>query len=289
MRLLLRIVYAISAAFLSFSALSAAEPSVYQTPAAPVNIPRAKQHDLTSAINGRTYRIFVSTPFGVEAGKKYPVVYFIDGNWYFGPASYNETESAGAKSIEHAIIVGIGYPTEDNNEVSHRRAFELSTSALPTDKNKDEHGGADAFMKVVDDEIVPFVNAHYPVDPQRQCLYGKSFGGLFALRQLFRRPEMFSTYVIVSPAVGWNDHDVLKDEAAFSDRVKSGELNLRILFTVAADERPQLITDTNQLADRLAALNPGKVQVEYVSFAGEGHVSVSLASVGRALFFALKK
>jgi predicted alpha/beta superfamily hydrolase len=112
---------------------------------------------------------------------------------------------------------------------------------------------------------------------------------LFALRQLFRKPDEFSTYIIVSPAVGWNDHEVLADEAAFSHRVKAGELKLRILFTVAANEHADLIDDTQHLAGRLTPLNPDKVQVAYVSFAGEAHVSVSLASVGRALFFALGK
>jgi len=254
-----------------------------------VAIPRAKQYDLTSAINGRTYRVFVSTPFGAEAGKKYPVVYLIDGNWYFGPATYNETESAGAKEIDHAIIVGVGYPTEDNGEVNHRRAFELSTSALPTDKTQDEHGGADAFLRVLDEEIKPFVNAHYAVDLDRQCLYGKSFGGLFALRQLFRRPQEFSTYIIVSPAIRWHDKEILNDESAFAKRVKAGELKLRIQFTVAANEWPDMISETRAMSDRLAPLNPSKVHVEYASFADEGHVSESLASVGRGLFFALKK
>jgi predicted alpha/beta superfamily hydrolase len=259
------------------------------TEAAPVAIPRAKQYDLTSAINGRTYRVFVSTPFGAEAGKRYPVVYFIDGNWYFGPATYNETESGGANSIEHAIIVGVGYPTEDNSLVGSRRAFELTPSSPPKDKVKGEFGGAEAFLRVFDDEIIPFVNAHYPVDEQRQSLYGKSFGGLFALYQLFKKPEQFSTYIIVSPAIRWNDRDILKLEPAFASRVKAGELNLRILFTVAADESPDLIKDAKAMADRFAALIPAKTHVEYASFAGEGHVSVSLASVGRALFFALPK
>jgi len=259
------------------------------TEAAPVAIPRAKQYDLTSAINGRSYRVFVSTPFGAEPGKKYPVVYFIDGNWYFGPASYNETESGGANSIEHAIIVGVGYPTEDNLEVNHRQAFELTPSSPPKDKVKGDFGGGDAFLRVFDEEIIPFVNAHYPVDLHRQSLYGKSFGGLFALHQLFTKPEMFSTYIIVSPAIRWNDRDVLKEEPAFVSRVKAGELSLRILFTVAADESPDLINETKAMAGRFTSLNPAKAHVEYTSLAGEGHVSVSLASVGRALFFALPK
>ena len=52
-------------------------------------VPRAQQYDIKSRINGETYRIFVSTPFKAEPGKRYPVFYVIDGNWYFAPASIN--------------------------------------------------------------------------------------------------------------------------------------------------------------------------------------------------------
>jgi predicted alpha/beta superfamily hydrolase len=112
---------------------------------------------------------------------------------------------------------------------------------------------------------------------------------LFALHQLFRKPEQFSTYIIVSPAIGWNDGDILKEEPSFVARAKAGEIKVRILFTAAADESPRMVADAKAISERLAPLNPQKVHVEYVAFAGEDHVSVSLASVGRALFFALKK
>lgn len=270
---------------------------------APVLIPRAKQYDLTSRINGRTYRVFVATPFKADPAKKYPVMYLLDGNWYFGPAAINATESAGARTIEPAIIVGIGYPTEDNDLVGRRRAFELTPSATAAQKEHGEYGGGDAFLQVVEEEIKPFVAAHYAIDPTRQILYGKSFGGLAVLRQMFRNPTAYATYVIASPAIAWNDRDILKDEPGFAQRAKAGELNLRLLLLAAGNEqyrgpdpklraqaeRSRMIDNAMELADRLAALSPQKVVVEKAIIPDEDHVSVSLAELGRALHFALKR
>ncbi len=270
---------------------------------APVIIPRAKQYDLTSRINGRTYRVFVATPFKADPAKKYPVMYLLDGNWYFGPAAINATESAGARTIEPAIIVGIGYPTEDNDLVGRRRAFELTPSATAAQKEHGEYGGGDVFLQVVEEEIKPFVAAHYAIDPTRQILYGKSFGGLAVLRQMFRNPTAYSTYVIASPAIAWNDRDVLKDEPGFAQRARAGELSLRLLIVAAGNEqyrgpdpklraqadRSRMIDNAMELAERLGALNPQKVIVEKAIIPDEDHVSVSLAEIGRALHFALKR
>jgi hypothetical protein len=49
-----------------------------------------------------------------------------------------------------------------------------------------------------------------------------------------------------------------------------------------------MIDNASELAARLAAMAPGDLEAKYANFAGENHVSVSLASVGRAINFALK-
>ena len=54
---------------------------------APVTIPRAKQFDITSRINGRRYRIMVATPFNADPAIAYLVLYVLDGNQYFGTAT----------------------------------------------------------------------------------------------------------------------------------------------------------------------------------------------------------
>jgi predicted alpha/beta superfamily hydrolase len=280
------------------TARAADAPAVQLTADSIAAIPRARQYDIKSRINGETYRVSVSTPFKAEPGKRYPVFYVIDGNWYFAPASVNATESS--SEIGPVIVVGIGFPTEDNDLVHQRRFFELTPWSMPESK-PGQNGGGDVYLRVLEEEIRPFINAHYAVDPARQILFGKSLGGLMVLRQMFTHPEAYSAYIAASPAISLNDRAVLKDEAAFIERMKSGQLRLRLLITAAGNEQyrgpdpalrekdsARMIDNAMELADRLAAVNPTKLQVEKVIFPDESHTSVSLAALGRALYFGLK-
>ncbi|HWA25172.1 MAG TPA: alpha/beta hydrolase-fold protein [Lacunisphaera sp.] len=288
---------------LAVSALSGAEASSAPPPdGAPVTIPRARQYDITSKINGRDYRVFVAMPFKADPAKKYPVIYLLDGNWYFGPTAYNVTESGGARAIQQAIVVGIGYPSDDNDLAGSRRGFELTPTADANSTDPRPRGGGDAFLQVLEEEVKPLVAARYPVDPAHQILYGKSLGGLMVLRSLFRNPGAYQTYIAASPAISWNNRAVLNDEAAFIKRVQEEKLSLRLLITVGGDEvyhgddpaqraaaeRNGMIPTAAGLAQRLSVLNSERVTISYAVIPDENHVMVSLASIGRALGFALK-
>ncbi len=146
----------------------------------------------------------------------------------------------------------------------------------------------------------PFVRSHYPVDDGRQAIFGMSNGGVAVLRLLFRHPEAFQTYIAGSPAIYHNDRAVLADEAAFSAQIRTGNLQLKLLITTAANEQyrgndPKLLAadgrfvdNAAELAARLAPLNPATFKVVYTSFADETHKSASLPALSRALTFALK-
>src|SRR5665213_1155825 len=97
-------------------------------------------------------------------------------------------------------------------------------------------GGGDAFLRVLEEEVKPFVKARYNVDSTKEILFGKSLGGLIALRALFRNPAAYAAYVLSSPSIWVNNREILGDEAAFSKRARAGEFHLQILVTSAGDE-----------------------------------------------------
>ena len=93
---------------------------------------------------------------------------------------------------------------------------------------------------------------------------------------------------------------MLADEPVFACHACAGALNLRILITSASEEeylgsdpaklaadKNHMITHARALTDRLGNLNPEKIAVRYAMFQDEGHRSVSLATIARALTFAL--
>jgi uncharacterized protein len=267
--------------------------------AEPLSLPRAKQYDITSKINGLKYRVRVSTPRGADPTKRYPVFYILDGDWYFLPAAESAADTS--EELLAPIFVGIGYPTEDGNEVSQRRAFDLTLPGKQKDFFGSKAGGGDDFIRVLLEEIKPLVEVRYQIDQARQIIYGKSLGGLLVLHLLFVHPDTFQTYLVASPAIWWDNRSVLADEKSFSQGIKTSNLRLKVLITTAGNEQyrgsdPKLqaediyraIDNASELAGRLATASPQKLSVTYAIFPDETHESVSLAALGRALYFALK-
>ena len=232
-------------------------------------------------------------------------MYVLEGNIYFAMASEILTRQSLQtipSTMAPAIVVGIGYPTDDPNVVNQRRGFDLS--ATDSDDNRargHKGGGGEAYLRMIEDQGKPLVASHYPVDSSQQILYGHSVGGALALRALFKNPTAFSTYVLSSPSIFLDNREVLKWEPAFSERAKTGQLHLRILVTSAGDEQyrgtdpallkaaqtNRMVDNAAELAQRLGALSPGNINVTRTVFEGEVHASVPPSSLTRGLRFAL--
>ncbi len=254
-----------------------------------------RQYDVTSKLNGQTYRLLIRLPVEPVPASGYPVLYVLDGNYYFGTVSDEAQRMIAQRIVKPFVVVAVGYPTEDRGDQSGRRDSDLT---LPIPVLVGRYGGADTFLRVLDEELRPFVAAHVPVDPAEQALYGHSFGALAALRELFRHPDAFSAYTLSSPSVWWADKAVLADEAAFSQQVLDGRVHTRVLITSAGDEQRadvpggdreaalhRMVDNASELAARLATLNPQQMPVSRVIFPGEVHGSVSQASTSRAVRF----
>lgn len=270
----------------------------------PVTVPGALQFDFTSAINGETYRLMIATPFEYDEKRIYPVLYLLDGNMYFNTAVDTLTRQSlrvTAPVASPAVIVGIGYPTEKPDEVIARRVLDLTTATTQREIDAGRRaGGGAAFLRVLEEEIKPFVSAKYRVDRAQQILFAHSIAGNLALRVLFKSPTSFSTYVLSSPSIFFDNRKVLEDEAAFVTQAAAGRIRVRVLITSAADEQyrgpdpklraaadeNRLVDNASELADRLSRLR-SQIEVVRTIFPGEVHVTVSQAALSRAMRFAL--
>lgn len=177
-------------------------------PADDVTVARARYHDIRSKLNGQIYRIMVATPPQADPGRAYPAMFILDGNAYFGSAAGIITRFQRNALMAPAILIAIGYPGDDAAEIERRRAFDLTISPSREEKEAGKFGGADMFLRVLEEEIKPFVAAHYKTDPAKQAIWGHSYGGLAVLRILLRNPAAYTTYAISSPSIWWNDREL---------------------------------------------------------------------------------
>jgi predicted alpha/beta superfamily hydrolase len=264
-------------------------------------MPNARQYEFKSQINGQTYRIWIAKPLKADPAVAYPVLYVLDGNVSFHVAAEIESKLSFDREVAPAVIVGIGYPTDDLAEWNRRRVLDLTpfvdkgAAGRPANSAQTQSGGGELFLRVIEEEIKPFVSSRYKVDSAKQALYGHSLGGLLTMHELFLHPAAYSAYILASPSIFYNDNQVLIDEAVFSKQARAGALHLRILVTQAGDERnaggdpryAHAFDDTSALADRLAEVDPTNISVSQAVFEGESHTSGLAASLARAIRFAL--
>lgn len=197
------------------SALAQEVTLVSETPAVQAH---AVQLVLHSDLMDRDYRIEVTAPFRgpVFPGQKAAVVYALDGGWgVAGPAG---SLLGGGGAMLPAYIVTIGYPQGQRNS---REQDLLPRPVRRQDGSMAQGGRSPLFARFLTEELRPFIEARYPVDPQRSVLFGHSLGGIFTANVLADQPTAFSGYLIASPSV-WADPSVtdrLRNAAAGLDRL----------------------------------------------------------------------
>lgn len=72
------------------------------------------------------------------------------------------------------------------------------------------NGGAEVFYQQLQTKIKPWVNEQLGYAPDKQTLWGHSYGGLFVLYTLFHHPESFNRYYSVDPSLWWQDGEIIK-------------------------------------------------------------------------------
>lgn len=139
--------------------------------------------------------IWVHVPEKIENGKKYPVIYVLDGTEHFYTAT-GILKLLETWNMPASIVVGI--PNTD-------RTRDFTPSNVPFQRgNKSEtSGGALNFIKFIESELKPYVKSKYPIDTM-STIIGHSTGGLFVLYAYTHHPEVFDNYLAIDPSLWWD-------------------------------------------------------------------------------------
>lgn len=274
-------------------------------------IPDTTVFDIAPESGGPPWRIFLYRPPGEPPAQGWPVLYYLDANAVAGTAADIMRVQAAwplGTGIEWGVMVGIGYPVDGAYD-SVRRSWDMGpppgeTYPPHTPGGPDVRtGGADAFLAFIEEELKPEIARRVAVDPARQAILGHSFGGLFVLHALLRRPQAFARWISASPAIWWEGAGIVAAAEAFIARgtpcngrvlLLAGEYEQKLApFQVGApDEEKRLagfedsriVDNTRLMAERLAHV-PG-LAPDYVFLPGETHMSVLPACMNLAIRFA---
>lgn len=227
---------------------------------------------LKSEVLGEERTVQVRTPAGYETNKvRYPVLYMTDGNAQLAHTASTVEFLARNGRMSELIVVGITN-TDRTRDLTPTRVNKVDSSyggaQFPTS------GGADKFLKFIEAELIPEIEKRYRVQPYR-ILAGHSFGGLFAIHAMLSRPEVFNSYVAVSPSLQWDDDLMIKRATEFFKDKKEWNATL----FVSLGNEPGLIGDSFASFRRL--LNGTKIkgfEWQAEEMENEDHGSVVLLS-----------
>lgn len=224
----------------------------------------------------RTLNIYL--PEGYNKDSSYPVIYLLDGS-----ADEDFIHVAGlvqfynfpwVNLLPKSIVVGIA-------NIDRRRDFTFPTTIEKDKKDFPATGGSEKFIRFIEKELQPYINQSFKTSGSNM-LIGQSLGGLLATEVLFKKPDLFSQYVIVSPSLWWDNESLLKTNlASFKKKM--------IVYIAVGKEGKIMEDDAKSLHELIKSkLTNGTLQFEYIS--NKQHGNIFHQAVANAFeFFGEKK
>jgi uncharacterized protein len=252
--------------------------SIAQAQEAVPGVQNITSFTIKSAVLGEDRRILVRLPPNYETSKlNYPVLYTTDGDAHIGHTSSTIEFLARNGRMSELIVVGIPNTdrTRDLSPTKPKNTGATGAPDLPT------AGGADNFLKFIETELIPEINKRYRVTPYR-VLAGHSLGGLFAVHAMLSKPELFQSYVAVSPALNWdNQYEIKRADDFFKTRK-----DFDATFVMTIGNEPGELEDAFFQMKQILSKNQAKGFVwEVQELPDEDHGTVVL----RSHYLALRK
>ena len=255
-----------------------------------------KRDSIYSNILGEGRNIWVYVPESASVpGKKFPVVYLLDGDSHFYSVMgmIQQLSSVNGNTVCPEMIV-VGIPNTD-------RTRDLSPTHVDVERGDSTFvrtsGGLPKFTSFLADELMPYIESHYPVTPYKMYI-GHSFGGLAVIYTLLNRPELFTSYVAIDPSLWWDSEVVLTmiDSLEKPAKFDNKSLYLAVANTMPAGmEYNQVRKDTTEatehiranirFANTLNARKPKTMDFKWKYYEDDDHGSLPLIAEYDALHF----
>jgi predicted alpha/beta superfamily hydrolase len=205
----------------------------------------------------RVLNIYLPEGYNAKDTVKYPVIYLLDGSadedfiHIAGLVQFNSF--SWINGIPKSILVGIA-------NTDRSRDYLFPTTIAHDKKLAPTSGGSAKFIAFIEKELQPFIEKNYRTSTDKTII-GQSSGGLLATEILFEKPALFNRYVIVSPALWWDNASILKKNPAI---VQSDLIQTTIYIGVGkegltpSEENHVMEVDANLLAEKITNLKKQK-------------------------------
>ncbi len=298
-----------------FIALTAfATLSFNPSQAAPLNTPAStppayvlentEVHNIPAPALKRDYDIFVSLPDSYASSKKsYPVLFVTDANYAFPLVRSIARRLIGhGAPVQEFILIGLSYAKGDNPTASRNRDYTPTDIIAKKRADKDQlafqYGQAEAYRQYLAQQVFPYVAAHFRADMRNTALLGHSYGSLFGAYVLMTEPGMFRSYILSSPSLWYDQHELFQMEQSYAAKHKdltakvyllAGELEKRKKGDTRYSQSDDIVHDALQFEKLLKSRHYPGLSVRSEVIANEDHLSVAPITATHGIRWAFAK
>ncbi len=233
-----------------------------------------------------SFFIFIHLPkdYAKKKHQKFPVIYLLDANVYFDMVA-----AALEENHVKAILVGIGYKDFLRMDSLRNRDYLYPKASFAEDLPIS--GGANAFLKFIEAELMPYIHQTYSADTTQQTLMGHSFGGYFVLYALLesmhQQTKTFENYVAASPSLDYSDKYLLNQFKHMTEH-SSGPKDLFVTYGGKEDSEDggtgtEGIDNFNLLVTLLSGSSFGNIRLKSEIYPAFGHMETPIPTFTKAV------
>lgn len=224
----------------------------------------------------RILNIYLPQGYHQDSLAKYPVIYVLDGS-----ANEDFPHIAGLAQfmnmydlLPKSIVVGIAN-IDRYRDFTYPSNVKADLKAIPTS------GGSPQFINFLEREVFPFIDKNYKTNRHRTII-GQSLGGLVATEILFKKPDLFDDYIIVSPSLWWDNQRMVKKAKTYlNENLKRPKR----VFVSLGKEHPTMHKVADELVKALNNIDQKGMEVYYEPILTEDHATI----LHKAVYLAFEK
>lgn len=248
---------------------------------------------LSSKVLDEDRKIYIYTPpiDTLLPGKRYPVLYVLDGDNHFSlMAEYCRYLSRRDVNVMPEMII-VGIPntnrTRDLTPIHSIIDYDGKPDTSSNSRLKSS-GGGNNFLQFIGTELIPYVDAHYKTQPFK-IFAGHSFGGITTINCLLTQPDMFGAYIAISPSFWWDKGYLLSlaDEKLKNDRIVN-----KMIFYSDADEgmsEPSFHTNLLKFDSIITKRKIAGLDHKYAYYPEDSHMTEPIKAYYDALRFIFRQ
>ncbi len=191
-----------------------------------------------------------------EGDRKYPVLYILDGQWFFMNGVAIRETLRGDELLPEMIIVGVDYKSRSTHDSLHFNHWE-------------------ALSKYLEKELILYVDQNYRTTGER-IVFGWENPSFMVCEFLFRKDPVFSGFIVSNG--GYANEEMLKQFRTYDGKP---------LYLYIANSKKDIFTvkSSDELAAKLSTQTLDRLKWKYELYNDEIHESLAYTSLYQGLRF----